>query len=135
MEQSTNASDSEYRQRKRRVLVAAAIFCALLAPVTVLFDKGGAQSRLLDFVTVIGFGILILSWCHYDSLERGKPFGSGFRVLVVLFGILALFVYLLKSRGFKQGLRSSGMALLVLLGMVLIMFVSGMVTALVFGIE
>jgi len=135
MEQIINASDSDYRQRKRRLLVAAAIFCAILAPVTILFDKGGTQSRLLDFVTVIVFGILILGWCHYDSLERGKPLSQGFRVLVVLFGILALFVYLLKSRGFKQGLLSSGRALLVLLGMVLVMFVSSTITAFIFGIE
>ncbi|HEX8175640.1 MAG TPA: hypothetical protein VF543_11030 [Pyrinomonadaceae bacterium] len=128
-------SDSEYRQRKRHLLVTAAIFCALLAPVTVLFDKGGTQSRLLDFVTVIGFGILILGWCHYDSLERGKSLGSVFRILVVLFGVFALFVYLLKSRGLKRGLRTSGLALLVLTGMILIMFVTGMITALIFGVE
>ena len=135
MEQIISTSDSEYWRRKRRLLIAATIFCALLAPVIVLFDKGGAQSRLLDFVIVIGFGILILGWCYYDSLERGKPLGSVFRVLVVLFGILALFVYLLKSRGLKQGLRSIGLALLVLAGMVLIMFVTGAITASIFGIE
>src|SRR3982751_5003923 len=128
MKQIINASDSEYRQRRRRMVIAAAIFSALLAPLTVFFDKGGAQSRLLDFVYVIGFGIMILGWCHYDSLERGKPLGSGFRILVVLFGVLALFVYLMKSRGFKKGLRSSGVALLVLAGMVLIMYVSATVT-------
>ncbi len=130
----TNAPTGSW-QRKRMVLIVAAVFSALLAPFLVIFDEGTLQSRIVDFVSVIGFGILMLGWCYFDSLERREPLGTGFRVLIVIFGLPALFIYLIKSRGFAQGLRSIGKALLFCVGMFLIMMVSAFGVATAFGIE
>ena len=135
MEHIRVASLSSYQQTKRRVIIAAAIFCAVIAPFMVLVEEGTVKSRVLDLASIIGFGILILSWCYYDSLERDKRLGAGFRVLVVILGVLALFIYLIKSRGLIQGVRSIGAALLVCIGMALILFLSAGATAVVFGVE
>jgi hypothetical protein len=124
-----------YQQYKRRILIAAAIFTALTTPSLILFDEGTPKARLFDIISVIGYGILVLGWCYYDGLERNKPIGAGFRILIVIFGGLALFVYLIKSRGFSQGLRSIGKALLVCAGMLVVMFVSAGATAVIFGVE
>lgn len=124
-----------YQQRKRRILIAAAIFSVLIAPPLILFDDGTAQARLFDLITISGYGILVLGWCYYDSLERDEPLGTGFRVLIVLLGVLPLFIYLIKSRGFKRGLLSIVIALLICAGLLLIMVISAEAVAIIFGIE
>ena len=124
-----------YWQQKRRMLIAAAIFSVLIAPSMVIFREGSAPARLFDVISIVGYGVLVLGWCYYDSLERNKPLGNGFRVLIVLFGVLALFIYLIKSQGLKRGLLYIGVTLLVCAGMLLIMGISAWVAALIFGIE
>jgi len=46
-----------------------------------------------------------------------------------VFGVFALFIYLFKSRGFKQGMRASGLALLSLSGLLVIMLLSAFLWA------
>jgi hypothetical protein len=82
----------------------------------------------LNFLTIIGFNLLIFAWCHYDAIERNESFGAGWRLLIVLLGIFALFIYLLKTRGLKQGLISIGKTLLIVLAAA---FGAGIITALV----
>jgi len=60
-----------YRRAKRNVLIAATTFSAVLGPFRVFLDGRGLQARLVDFVTLLGFSLLMPSWCYYDSLERG----------------------------------------------------------------
>jgi len=124
-----------YQSYKRRILIAAAIFSALTSPSFLFFHEGSAQARLFDLISIIGFGILTLGWCYYDSLERNSPLGSGFRVLIALFGILALFIYLIKSRGLRRGASSIGIALLVIAGAILIGGISTAVVGAILGVE
>ena len=124
-----------YRRHKRSILVAAAIFSALTSPSFLLLQEGSVQARLFDIISVIGFGVLILGWCYYDGLERNKPLGAGFRILIILFGVLALFIYLLKSRGLRRGVLAIGMAFLVVAGMLLIGGISAVVVDALLGIE
>lgn len=135
MEQTKSIITTGDGQSKYRVIIAAAIFSALVAPFSILFDEGSLRSRVFDFISVIGWGILVLGWCYFDSLERNKPLGSGFRLLIVIFGVLSLFIYLIKSRGLYQGLRSIGTALLICAGIFLIMLVTAATTAAIFGID
>ena len=117
-----------YRRSKRRVVLAAAVFSALTTPSVLFCAEGSAQARLFDVASMVGFGILTLGWCYYDGLERGKPLGRGFRLLIVLFGVLALFVYLIKSRGLGRGLLSIGAAVVLISG---IMLIGGLATEIV----
>jgi hypothetical protein len=124
-----------YRQTKRRVVLAAALFSALTTPSFLLLAEGSAQARLFDIITIIGFGILTLGWCYYDGLERGVPLGAGFRILIVLFGVAALFIYLVKSRGLRRGLLSVGVALVLIVGIILVGAVSSAIVGLVVGFD
>lgn len=93
------------------------------------------QARLFDIISIIGFGVLTLGWCYYDSLERNKPLGAGFRILIALFGVLALFIYLIKSRGLCRGVFAIGVAVLVVAGVLLIGGISAAVVGAILGVE
>jgi len=126
---------SSFQRPKQIVIVAAFVLSILIAPFYILFPDGSAQSSVVRFAEMIGFGFLILAWCHYDSLEQTKPLGGGFRILLVLFGILGLFVYLLKTRGAKRGLLASGIAILLFIGTLLTSALSAGVFSAITGYE
>jgi len=118
---------------KRNVLLVAGLFSAMLGPLMVLSIEAGDNFRIVDFVSLICISLLVLAWCYFDSLERRQPLYPRLRLVILIFGVLALFIYLFKSRGLKQGMRSSGMALLSLLGLVVIMLSSTLVCAVLLG--
>lgn len=126
---------SSFQRPKQIVIVAAFVLSILIAPFYLLFPDGSAQSTTVRFAEMIGFGFLILSWCHYDALEQDNPLGGGFRILLVLFGILGLFVYLLKRRGVKRGLLASGIAILLFIGTLLTSALSAGVFSAITGYE
>ena len=96
---------------------------------------GMYQLRTNKQISILVIDLLILGWCYFDSVERNRTLGAWFRVLIVLFGIIALFVYLIKSRGIKHGLFSIGKALLFCVGMIVIMAASAFVVAVLLGIQ
>src|SRR5687767_1512424 len=110
--ESSNHS-SIYTKNKRIVIIIGILLLILTSPLNLFFD--GNILNILDFLTIIGINLIIFAWCHYDSLERNESFGAGWRLLIIFLGIFALFIYLLKTRGFKQGLASIGKTILILL--------------------
>lgn len=113
-----------FRERpKHTVLLLAGLFSAILGLFFVLFDENSNDGvvRLISFTCI---AILVLAWCQFDSLERHQQLYPWLRLVIVVFGVFALFIYLFKSRGLKQGMRASGLALLSLLGFLVIMLLS-----------
>ena len=110
------------------VLLLAGLFSAILGLFFVLFDEGSNHGvvRLVSFTCI---AILVLAWCQFDSLERRQRLYPWLRWVIVVFGVFALFIYLFKSRGFKQGMRASGLALLSLSGLLVIMLLSAFLWA------
>jgi hypothetical protein len=104
--------NSIYSRNKRIIIFIGVLLLVLTTPLDLFFE--GKTLDILNFVSIIGFNLLIFAWCHYDALERNEPFGAGWRLLVILLGIFALFIYLFKTRGFKHGLISIGKTLLIL---------------------
>ena len=135
MQQAITITHSPFVRQKRRVLVAALGFSVLMGALVVVLDESTPPFLIVRVVEVFCISLLVLAWCYFDSLERHRSFDSRFRIVILVFGILALFIYLLKSRGFKQGLRSVGMALLFCTGMFAIMLMSALVFASIFGLE
>jgi len=84
---------------------------------------------------MVCIALLVLAWCYFDSLERRQPFHAWLRIVILFFGLFALFVYLFQSRGLKQGLRSSAVALLSLAGLFAVLLTSALVSGLVFGVD
>lgn len=113
------------------MLLVAGVFSAILGPLTVLSIATGDNFRILRIVSIIGIALLVLAWCYFDSLERHQPLYPWLRIVILIFGVFALFIYLFRSRGLKQGLRSSGLAILSLLGLFAIVLSSTLVCAVV----
>jgi uncharacterized protein YhhL (DUF1145 family) len=135
MERVITNTHSPFLRPKRRVLFAAAGFSALIGALVIVLHESTPPFRIARVVSVICISLLVLAWCYFDSLERHQSFDSRFRVVILVFGLLALFIYLLKSRGLTQGMRSVGMALLFCAGMFVIMLPSAFVFASIFGVE
>jgi cytochrome bd-type quinol oxidase subunit 2 len=134
MAQTLTTQSSSWKP-KRTVLLVAALFSVALGPLIVLPNETSPQYRIIRFATLVCVSLLVLAWCYFDSLERHQSFYSWLRIVILIFGLFALFIYLFKSRGFKQGMRSSGIALLSLLGLFVILLASASAYALVFGID
>ena len=117
------------------MLLIAALFSAALGPLIVLPTETSPQFRIIRFAALMCVSLLVLAWCYFDSLERHQSFYPWLRLVILIFGLFALFIYLFKSRGAKQGMRSSGMALLSLLGLFIILLASAFACGLIFGID
>ena len=113
-----------FRERpKYTVLLLAGLFSAIFGLFFVLFEEA-SNYRIVNVMTVTCIAILVLVWCQFDSLERRQRLYPWLRLMIVVFGVFALFIYLFKSRGLKEGMRASGLALLSLSGLLVIMLLS-----------
>ena len=125
---------SSSRRAKRNVLVIAVLLTVALGVFFGSTDNTILPRGAIRIAYLISSSLLILAWCYYDSLEHKQTLYPWFRILIVIFGLCALFIYLFKSRGFKGGLYSSGMALLFLMGLLVILSLSVLLSTLVFGV-
>ncbi len=121
-----------HRKQKRFVIILSFVAAALIGPLVLLPEERSGLSRLADLASLLVFSLLILSWCYFDSLERGKGISTSFRIAIIIFGLFTLCFYLVRSRGFARGLKAIGMFLLLLIALTLIMVVSGAIVAEVF---
>jgi len=121
-------------RRKRTVLLIALVYSALVGVFLVLAQETGIHLPLIRLMSFICMNLLVLAWCYFDSAERHRALYPWLRTVIVIFGVFALFIYLLKSRGPKEGLLSSGLALLSLVGFVVVMLTSAITSALLLGI-
>ena len=78
-------------------------------------ESSGVQ-QILTFLLAIGFNVLIVFWCHFDSRERNEELNRYFTFLVVIFGIFTLFYYFFKTRGLLGGLILIGKTIAIFLG-------------------
>jgi hypothetical protein len=104
-------NNSIYSRNKRIVIITGILLLVLTSPLTLFFDEKNLQ--IVDILTIIAVNLVFFAWCHYDSLERNETLGAGWRLLIIFLGIFAVFIYLLKTRGFKQGLIAIGKTLLI----------------------
>jgi hypothetical protein len=88
----------------------------------------------IKLVATIAYGVAMLVWCTVDSRERGIELGYGFRIFIVLLGVLALIFYLFKTRGLKGGFVSIGYAFLFFLATIFISSIVAMVFNVLTGV-
>lgn len=87
-----------------------ALVAALLGGL--VLDSTAREPRAGDLLGTIALNIVVFIWIRHDSRERGYKLHSLFPYVVVIFGLLALIYYLFRSRGFPDGLFSTGWMLL-----------------------
>lgn len=100
------------------------VFYAIAALDGVAVGAGWGDA---DFVLSIAAGLAAAGWVITDASDRGRPFRTGAKLLVILFGGLASFFYLIASRH----LRGLGWFLLNLVGYVATIAVAYAIMALV----
>lgn len=126
---------ASFRQPKRIVLVVSTLLAAAAGPLSVFIAEGSRQARVVSWLIVIVVDLLILGWCYFDSLERKRTLGAWFRIFIALFGVIALFVYLIKSRGVKRGLFAVVKVLLFCAGMFVVVAASAFLAAVLLGVQ
>lgn len=108
MENVETIDHSNCSRSKRIVIIIAVILVVADSPSPVIFGENSPQAQIINYLTILGINFFTFAWCHYDILEKKQPLWTGWRFLIFFLGIFALIVYLLKTRGFKQGLISIG---------------------------
>ncbi|MFN0111558.1 MAG: hypothetical protein ACKVZH_22075 [Blastocatellia bacterium] len=126
---------ANYRNQKRWVVIVTFLSAMAVGPIIVLSETGAVPERLIDWLLIVFQSFLVLSWCYFDSLERGKRITLSTRILILLFGIFFLCFYLIKSRGLKQGFKAIGLALLVFVGAIVVTAISGGIATLILGVS
>ena len=126
---------SSFWHPKRTVLLVATVFAALIGPLIAFASEHAFPAAAIRYVLIVGIALLVLAWCYFDAYEQDQPFGSGWRVAILMFGIVTLFIYLFKSRGLKNGAQSALLALTFCVGLVAIVFASAILFYVVFGIS
>jgi hypothetical protein len=108
-------TNGRYRLQKRIVIGMSLILAAALGPILVLVEEGSTTGGLLDILFGIGFHVLILEWCYIDSMEKARQITPA-RIWVLLFGVIALCIYFVRSRGVR-GAAVAMVKLLALMGL------------------
>ena len=116
------------------MLIVLAITFFLGGVLESLAEVAVMPGRIINVIFTILYSVLLFGWCYYDALERNQPLSRGFRVVLIMFGVIGLFVYLFKSRGLIQGLRASGLALLGIVGILLLTVSGVLLTSLIIRI-
>jgi hypothetical protein len=131
MENVKSDSSTDYAGKKRAVIIIAAVLNVLATPLPLFIAETSPEFKLINLLTLIAFNLLTFAWIYYDSAERNQPLSAAWRILIVFFGIFALLIYLLKSRGLKRGAAAVGKALLIFLGIVVVSIIAFVIVGLI----
>jgi len=77
------------------------------------------KTDLLSFFFICGIEFLVLEWVHSDRRIIGYDLGVVLDLSVLFVTPVGLFIYFVRSRGWKRGLGSFGLAFVVFLGLVI----------------
>jgi RsiW-degrading membrane proteinase PrsW (M82 family) len=105
---------------KTHVLLVAAVLLIINTALSGLTPESSINQQIFTLLLAIGFNVLTVFWCFYDSRERGKELSRYFILSVVIFGVLALFYYFFQTRGFKLGLILTAKFITLFLGVIII---------------
>lgn len=129
----TISPKSAYSKNKLTIILVLVGFFIFTAPIDLFINENLPVSKIISILSMIFSSFLIFAWCHYDALERNQPLGGGWRLLILLLGVFALLIYLLKTRGFKQGLFSIGFVCLIFIGIIVGSMITTLLAMLITG--
>jgi hypothetical protein len=114
--------DRGFATPKRLALIGLLLVSAAFgAWVELEFEPGHVMGRvdsILDKLVGILIAVLVLTWCHFDALERCHFLGVGMRSLLFFLPFIGLPAYLFHSRG-RGGFKAMGLAILFVGAMIL----------------
>ncbi len=77
------------------------------------------RGEILGGLIGSGAALLLIEWVHRDRLILAFNLGVALSFSILFVTPIGLFVYFVKSRGWRRGLKSYGLAVVVFLGLVL----------------
>ena len=120
-----------FESRKRNALFALLGLAVVGSIATWVFSNSELGYGLTMLLTLVANIVAIIYWCNVDAEERNFDFTLGQRIFIVLFALIGLPYYFVKSRGVRNGLISTGYAFLFWLSMYFVGVVTLVVLSLV----
>jgi hypothetical protein len=104
--------------RQKRVILAI-IFCLMVvtAPVSLFIPETRGWQLAFELPIGLAISILVFLWATYDANERGFFISKTMAVVLVLFTVIAMPIYLLRTRG-RAGFKAIAKLLLFLVAIV-----------------
>ena len=103
--------------------IAIALLAALsfFSPFLEVLLTGGVEPLgKWEIAATLAALVLVFWWYHVDKAERGYRAGPLMNGGMLLVMVIALPVYLLRSRGWKRGAAATAIALVILAGLFLL---------------
>jgi hypothetical protein len=98
--------------QKRTALMSLLGIAFVSSLATWVFAGEGLAYSISFILTAVAQLVAIIYWCRADAEQRNFEFTFGQRLFIILFALVGLPFYLIKSRGFANGLIATGYALL-----------------------
>lgn len=111
-------AQSDNLKPKTVVLLIGIVLMVLNTALPGFIPEISVSQQIITFLFAVGFNVLTVFWCVYDSRERGEETGRYFTLSVVIFGVFALFYYLFNTRGFKLGVIAIGKFIALFFGVI-----------------
>lgn len=121
------AAQTDYRRRKRNVLLALGVYAAFSGLPQGILEEGNPLLQVVELSSLIAVAVAVIAWCRLDSDEHDIHLWSFFPLMVLCCPgpAITLVVYLFVSRG-----RGGFLATAKLLAYVAVLFAVLMAAAL-----
>ena len=111
---------------KRKILLIYIPLAAFASMMTgIVLGENQQTARLVQLVFGFVINVLALVWAKFDADERQYALSRFFPAAVLVFSVLAIVYYLIRSRGARGGLISTGLLISYIAGVMFALIVVG----------
>jgi hypothetical protein len=101
---------------RKPLILATFVIASFLAGIVGQYYWPEERLSGADVAFAVLGTFLIFAWYHIDARQRGYRRSTWLGIGVILLAIVAMPYYFFRTRGFKGGLVTTGLALLLLVG-------------------
>ena len=113
------------------LLGAAVVIAVVNGIVAGAIPAQSVVGPILTLALAIAAGVVVLLWCKHDGLVAGRPIGAAQRVLSILLGPFALWLYYARTRPSRVALKSIGLSALFVVALMALSILIAFVVAVV----
>lgn len=101
---------------RKTLILAVFVLSSLLSGIAGQYFWPGMPLSMADYAFAVLGSFLIFAWYHTDAKQRGYRRPTWLDMGIILIAIVAMPYYLFRTRGFKGGLASTALGLLLMIG-------------------